>query len=137
MNNVGLIRNTNKSTKSSVVTGRVTPERYDSLAGGYEKEQSELKAELAELSNQLDDMRLLEKLVQDFIAKAKSNIEMKEVTSELLRAFITRIDVYEKPEKYSRTSDNMIEIHYTVPSINKPAPILTPTVEKTFAQATR
>ena len=33
------------------VTGRVTPERYDSLAGGYEKEQSELKHKLQELDS--------------------------------------------------------------------------------------
>ena len=59
------------------VTGRITPERYDSLAAGYEKEQAELKAELSTLSNQLDNMSLQEKYVQDFIEKAKANIEMK------------------------------------------------------------
>ena len=31
----------------------------------------------------------------DFIEKAKANIELKEVTPELLRAFISRIEVYE------------------------------------------
>ena len=33
------------------VTGRVTPERYDSLAAGYEKEQSELKQKLQDLDS--------------------------------------------------------------------------------------
>ena len=118
------------------VSGRITPERYDSLAAGYEKEQSELKTELAELSDQLDTVSLQEKYVLDFIEKAKANIEMKEVTPELLRAFVSRIEVYEKPEKYSRTCGNMILIHYTFLSINKPAPMFTPTENKTFAQAT-
>ncbi len=81
------------------VSGRITPERYDSLAAGYEKEQSELKAELSTLSNQLDNMSLQEKYVLDFIEKAKANIELKEVTPELLRAFISRIEVYEKPSE--------------------------------------
>lgn len=117
------------------VTGRITPERYDSLATGYEKEQSELKTELAELSDQLENMGLQEKYVLDFIEKAKANIEMKEVTPEVLRAFISRIEVYEKPEKYSRTCGNMLLIHYTFLSINKTAPMLTPTENKTFAQA--
>ena len=71
----------------------------------------------------------------DFIEKAKANIELKEVTPELLRAFISRIEVYEKPEKYSRTCGNMILIHYTFLSINKPTPMFTPTENKTFAQA--
>ncbi len=116
-------------------TGRITPERYDSLAAGYEKEQSELKTELAELSNQLDTVSLQEKYVLDFIEKAKANIELKEVTPELLRAFISRIEVYEKPEKYSRTCGNMVLIHYTFHSINRTAPMLIPTENKTFAQA--
>ena len=118
------------------VSGRLSPKRYDSLAAGYEKEQSELKAELSTLSNQLDNMSLQEKYVLDFIEKAKANIEMKELTPELLRAFISRIEVYEKPEKYSRTCGNMILIHYTFLSINKQAPMFTPTENKIFAQAT-
>lgn len=38
---------------------------------------------------------------------------MPELTPELLRVFIRRIDVYEKAEKYSRTCGNRIVIHYT------------------------
>jgi len=74
--------------------------------------------------------------VRRFIEKAKANIEMSEVTPEILKAFVTRIDVYEKPEKYSRTCGNMIEIHYSVPSINTPAPTSTATVDKTLALVT-
>ena len=117
------------------VSGRLSPERYDSLAAGYEKEQSELKTELAELSDQLDTVSLHEKYVLDFIEKAKANIELKEVTPELLRAFISRIEVYEKPEKYSRTCGNTILIRYTFQTIHEPAPILKPSENKTFAQA--
>ncbi len=117
------------------VSGRLSPERYDSLAAGYEKEQSELKTELAELSDQLDNMSLQEKYVLDFIEKAKVNIELKEVTPEVLRAFISRIEVSEKPEKYSRTCGNTILIRYTFQTIHEPAPILKPSENKTFAQA--
>ncbi len=102
-----------------MATGRMTQERYDKLASGYEKEQRELETELAELSMELNDMDKRDTEVRRFIEKAKTNIEMREVTPEILKAFVTRIDVYEKPEKYSRTCGNMIEIHYTVPSINK------------------
>ena len=116
------------------VSGRITPERYDSLAAGYEKEQSELKAELSTLSNQLDNMSLQEKYVLDFIEKAKANIELKEVTPELLRAFISRIEVYEKPEQYSRTCGNTILIRYTFQTTHEPAPILKPSENKSFAQ---
>ena len=106
------------------VSGRKTLERYDSLAAGYEKEQSELKSEISELTNQLENMGLQEKYVLDFIEKAKANIEMKELTPELLKAFISRIDLYEKSEKYSRTCGNTILIRYTFQTMHKHAPML-------------
>lgn len=37
---------------------------------------------------------------------------MPKLTPELLRVFIRKIDVYEKPEKYSHTCENPIIIHY-------------------------
>ena len=58
-------------------------------------------------------MDLREMYVKEFIAKAKTYIEMPELTPELLRVFIRRIEVYEKAEKYSRTCGNRIVIHYT------------------------
>ena len=119
-----------------MATGRMTQERYDKLASGYEKEQLELEANLADLSNELNDMDKRDTEVRRFIEKAKANIEMSEVTPEILKAFVTRIDVYEKPEKYSRTFGNMIEIHYSVPSINTPAPTSTATVDNTLALVT-
>lgn len=95
------------------VTGRITPERYDSLANGYEQEQSQLKSKLVELESQIDSVNLREECIRKFMSKAKEYIEMPQLTPELLRTFIRRIEVYEKSEKYSRTCGNTIAIHYT------------------------
>ncbi len=95
------------------VTGRITPERYDTMASGYELEQAELRQELQCITKKIDEMDLREMYVKEFIAKAKTYIEMPELTPELLRVFIRRIEVYEKAEKYSRTCGNRIMIHYT------------------------
>ena len=94
-------------------TGRITPERYDILASGYEQEQSHLRLELESISHKISEMDLREQYIQKFIAKAKEYIEMPKLTPELLRVFIRRIEVYEKTEKYSRTCGNTIVIHYT------------------------
>ena len=51
-------------------------------------------------------------LQREFVVKAKEYIEMPKLTPELLRVFVRRIEVYEKPEKYSRTCGNPIIIHY-------------------------
>ena len=94
------------------VTGRITPERYDVMAGGYEQEQAELRQELQSITEHIGQMDMQEKCIREFMDKAKSYIEMPKLTPELLRVFIRRIEVYEKPEKYSRTCGNPIIIHY-------------------------
>ena len=80
-------------------SGRITPERYDKLAVGYETEQRELVSELAKLSTELDSMHQRDKCIREFIENAKANLEIKEITPKILKTFISRIDVYEKPEK--------------------------------------
>ena len=94
------------------VSGRITPDRYDSLANGYEQEQAEKKRELQELAERISEVDMRDKCIQEFIRNAKLYIEMPKLTSELLRVFIRRIEVYEKFEKYSRTAGNPIRIHY-------------------------
>ena len=76
--------------------GKITPERYEKLASGYEKEQCELEAELVDHSEHLDSMEQKDKSVQDFIENEKDDLEMEELTPKLLTLFISRIEVYER-----------------------------------------
>jgi len=50
--------------------------------------------------------------VDAFIEKAKRYTEIRELTPEILRLFISRIEVGEKSEKYSRTAEQAIRIVY-------------------------
>ena len=100
------------------VTGRVSPERYDSLSAGYEKEQSDLKQKLEELDSKASSVKVREQCIRDFIANAKENVNITKVTPELLRTFIKRIEVYEKPEKYARNCTNRITIDFTFTTTN-------------------
>ena len=95
------------------VVGRITPERYDFLASGYEEEQAQIRSKLNVLNGKINEIDLQEKYVTDFIAKAKEYINIEKLTPEILRAFIKRIDVYEKEVRYSRTCGNTIVIQYT------------------------
>ena len=95
------------------VVGRITPERYDFLASGYEEEQAQIRSKLNELNEKINEIDLQEKYVKDFIAKAKEYLNIEKLTPEILRAFIKRIDVYEKEVRYSRTCGNTIVIQYT------------------------
>ena len=95
------------------VCGRITPERYDTMASGYEQEQAELKQELESITARISEMDLREQYVREFMEDAKAYIEMPKLTPELLRVFIRCIEVYEKEEKYSRTRGNTILVHFT------------------------
>lgn len=94
--------------------GKITDERYDVLSANFEKEHSELKAKLITLDTQLDEMKVREKRVRDFINNAKQYTEIHKLTPEILKSFIGRIEVYEKAVKHSRTCGNRIVIYLTV-----------------------
>ena len=94
------------------VCGRITPERYDTMASGYEQEQTALKEKLIAVNDGISRMDMRDSCIREFIAKAKQYIEMPTLTPELLRVFIRKIEVFEKLEKYSRTAGNLINIHY-------------------------
>lgn len=112
-NRIAQIDNTIRCLYEDRVVGRITPERYDSLALGYESEQTELREKLAALENRMVELELQDKYIREFVERAKEYIEMPKLTAELLRVFIRRIEVFEKPKKYSRTCGNTIVIHYT------------------------
>ena len=115
------------------VCGRLSPERYDVMASGYEQEQAELKQELQSITKRIDEMGMREMCIREFIAKAKEYLEMPKLTPELLRVFIRRIEVCEKLEKYSRNCGNPIVIHY---AFQLPEQNGMPAIEKVMQPAT-
>ena len=93
--------------------GKIIDERCEVLATSFENEQSELKSKLGTLNSQLDEMKVREKCIREFVSKAKHYVAITKVTPELLRAFIERIEVHEKAVKRSRTCGNHIVIYFT------------------------
>ena len=94
--------------------GKISDERYDTLSDSFEKEQSEIKAKLAALESEVDKMKVREKCIRDFINNAKQFTKITKLTPEILRAFVKRIEVYEKKVKHSRTCGNRIVVYLTV-----------------------
>ena len=92
--------------------GRITTELFEQLSTDYEQEKADIQAKLTELENEIDAAELREKCLNEFVENAKKYVEMPELTPELLRIFIRRIEVYEKEEKYSRTCGNRIDITF-------------------------
>lgn len=94
------------------VLGRVTNEQFRILSGDYNAEQKELSAAIPEKESRLEKLKASAANVDAFIEKAKRYTEISELTPEILRLFISRIEVGERSEKYSRTAEQSIRIIY-------------------------
>ena len=94
------------------VLGRITNEQFRILSGDYNAEQKELATVIPEKEARLQKLKASAANVEAFIEKAKRYTEIRELTPEILRLFIQRIEVGERSEKYSRTAEQSIRIIY-------------------------
>lgn len=89
--------------------GRVTDEQYRMLVGDYTNEQKALEEQIPEKESRLEKLKVASSNVNTFV---KQYTAIDELTPELLRLFIQRIEVGERTEKYSRSSHQSIRIVY-------------------------
>lgn len=94
------------------VLGRVSNEQFRMLSGDYNDEQKLLRDAIPAKEVKLQKLMDSASNVDAFIEKAKRYTEIRELTPEILRLFISRIEVGEKSEKYSRTAEQAIRIVY-------------------------
>lgn len=94
------------------VLGRVNNEQFRILSGDYNAEQKELTTAIPEKEARLQKLKDSAANVEAFIEKAKRYTEILELTPEILRLFIQRIEVGERSEKHSRTAEQEIRIIY-------------------------
>lgn len=92
--------------------GRVTDEQYRMLAGDYTDEQRLLEEEIPKKEERLAQLKSREANVEAFVEKAKRFTTIDELTPELLRLFIQRIEIGERDVKYSRNASQSIRIIY-------------------------
>lgn len=57
--------------------GRITAERYGTMAVGYEQEQAGLKQELAAITEHIDEMDMREQCIREFMTKAKEYLKCR------------------------------------------------------------
>jgi DNA invertase Pin-like site-specific DNA recombinase len=94
------------------VLGRVTSEQFRILSGDYNAEQKELNAGIPVKEAKLEKLKASAANVEAFIEKAKRYTDIPELTPELLRLFIERIEVGERSVKYSHSAEQDIRIVY-------------------------
>lgn len=94
------------------IKGEITPDQFKMLSAGYNEEQKELEAALPIKEAELNRLRESTSNVERFVTKAKQYASIDELTPELLRMFVQRIEVGEREVKGSRNSPQPITIFY-------------------------
>ena len=93
------------------VSGKLSDDHFSKMSIIYEDEQKEKKALAERLRAELDKDKEQNDGIEKFIAKVKAITDIQELTPEIVREFISRIDVYapyrENNQRYQR-----IDIYY-------------------------
>ena len=94
------------------VLGRITNEQFRLLSADYNTEQKGIRETIPVKEARLQKLKDSASNVDAFIEKAKRYTEINELTPEILRLFISRIEVGERNEKNSRNASQDIRIVY-------------------------
>ena len=94
------------------VLGRITAEQFRMLSGDYNREQKHLEEAIPEKESRLEKLKASAANAEAFIEKARRFTTIDELTPELVRLFIQRIEIGERAVKYSRSSEQSVKIIY-------------------------
>lgn len=94
------------------VLGTITNEQFRMLSKSYSVEQKALEELIPQKEEQLEKLKASVANVENFIEKAKCYTAIKELTPELLRLFIQRIEIGERSKKHAKTASQAIRIVY-------------------------
>ena len=94
------------------VLGRITNEQFRRLSADYNAEQKALEEAIPVKMERLEKLKASAANVDAFIEKAKRFRTIDELTPELLRLFVQRIEIGERAKKYSHSAAQDIRIVY-------------------------
>lgn len=94
------------------VLQRITAEQFRMLSADYNTEQKMLQEAIPEKEARLEKLKASAANAEAFIEKARRFTAIDELTPELVRLFIQRIEIGERAVKYSRSSEQSVKIVY-------------------------
>lgn len=95
------------------IDGKISDERFSRMSATYEAEQKQLENRVAELQAFIARAKEQHLNVDSFLAMVHKYTEIPELTAEIIRSFVEKIEVYQ-PEKIpgTRTKKQTICIHW-------------------------
>ena len=80
----------------SKVAGELSAERFSSMLANYESEQAQLRARNVELAEMIANEKEASDNASQFLSLVRTYTEIKELTPEIVAAFIEKVIVYER-----------------------------------------
>lgn len=100
-----------KRLYEDMVSGRISNERFDLLSADYENEQRQIKEEITNLQNLIDDGEQERYDLNQFLKNVRKYTDPEELTAEMINELIDKIIVH-APDKSSGHRKQKIEIYY-------------------------
>ena len=94
------------------VLGKITNEQFRMLSDGYNTEQHEIQEQITKLQAEIEELKAASTNVDKFIDVANKYTDLKELTPEVLRVFIAKVVIHERECKWSKASEQQIDIYF-------------------------
>ncbi len=95
------------------VLGKVTSEQFRMLSEGYNDEQRTIQEEIPRLRKAIEDLKASATNVERFLEIVRKYTDIKELTPEILRTFISKIVIHERSRKHVKDAEQDIDIYFT------------------------
>lgn len=95
------------------VLGKVTSEQFRMLSEGYNEEQRMIQEDIPKLRNAIEDLKASATNVERFLEIVRKYTDIKELTPEILRTFISKIVIHERSRKHVKDAEQDIDIYFT------------------------
>ena len=95
-----------------IALGRIEQDRYEQMSQKYSEEYYTLKAELAEIKEQLSAFENADGRAQKFVKLAERYAAFSTLTPAILNEFISKILVHERDVKGARYAVHRVEVYF-------------------------
>lgn len=93
--------------------GKISDERFKRMSSTYDEEQRLLEERIKELQEHIEDTKAQRLNVDSFLALVRRNLEITELTPEIIRTFVEKIEVFQSEKVPGTTTKRQkILIHW-------------------------
>lgn len=95
------------------VLGKITSEQFRMLSEGYNEEQRTIQEDIPRLRKAIEGLKASATNVDRFLDIVRKYTDIKELTPEILRTFVSKIVIHERSRKHAKDAEQDIDIYFT------------------------